>query len=103
MDYEAGVLSATCQTIQGESQSSSINLNSYISNQEKTLVWSREGNFASTSSNCRIESATPYGSSTQTPQSHLSCDVRTENGQVANAILTLDEHIENVNEQLQLY
>ena len=87
VDYEAGVLSATCRTIQGESRRSSIDLSRYIDNP----------------SNCwLISGATPYGSSTQVSQSQLSCDVRTRDG-VARKLLSLDEHIENVNGELKLY
>ena len=86
VDYEAGVLSATCRTIQGENQRSSINLGNSV-----------------TESDCTIPSATPYGSSPQTPQTHLSCNVRTRDGQVAHELVTLDDFIENVDGQLQFY
>ena len=92
VELQAGTLFATCRTIDGREQRSSIDLNRYIANKNGDLMWSRGGNFAATSSNCETDTMTPYGSNTL---SYLFCSGKTP--------LALDEHIENVDGRLRYY
>lgn len=85
--YEAGELFAKCGIPHtGEYRQTSIDLNKYIANHEGVLVWSKEGNFADTSSDCRI-SPPGYSSST------LACYARTIDSRDVFTSLDLGEHI----------
>ena len=98
LTYDTGEIFAKCQTIDGRYQISSISLNSYIANHDGVLVWNGEGNYVDTSSKCMVLTAD------RTITSHLWCDqVKTTNGRDEFATLMLDEHIENVDGQLQYY
>lgn len=101
IDIYKGRLFAICKMIDGRSRRSSINLNSYIANQKGVLVWSKGGKYLNTTNNCKTYSATSYNSTV--PQSYLSCNASTRNSRNSYTILTLDEHIENINGQLQYF
>ena len=98
LSYKVGKLSAKCRGIDGGYRTSSVDLNKSISNQDGVLVWSKEGNYIDSSNNCQTIIAD------RTITSHLWCDrVKATDGQEVFATLMLDEHIENVDGQLQYY
>ena len=97
VDYKAGELSAKCQTIDGENTRSSIDLNSYIASYDGDLVWSREGGYVNTFNDCKIQSIPLFTSRIVS----LSCDARKIDGRNSIATVVLDEHIVNVDGQLQ--
>ena len=100
--YSAGQLSAKCRTINGGYRTSSIDLNRYIASSNGNLVWSREGNFASTFSNCQPPTSPQAYVASQT-RSYLTCSARTTDGRDFTSTIVLDEHIENIDGQLQYY
>lgn len=102
IDAHKGTLSAKCRRIDRRYRTSSIDLNSYIANHNGVLVWSRKGNYVDTTNNCQTYTVTPY-TSNLTPLSYHSCDARTIDGQNSYGTVTLDEHIENVDGQLQYF
>lgn len=103
LSYNAGQLSAKCRTINGEYRTSSIDLNRYIASSNGKLVWSKEGNFASTFSNCQSPTSSPQAYVSSQTRSYFTCSARTIDGRGFTSTIVLDEHIENVDGQLQYY
>ena len=97
-DEDEGELFAKCRTIDGEYEQTSIDLNRYITNDDGNLEWSREeGNYVDTAGACDITNST-------NGLTYLRCDgVRSKNNEIRFATIVLDEHIENIDGQLQYY
>ena len=97
---ENGILSATCMTRNGRPLQTSCNLNERIANINGNLIWSREGGYAETCQDCRIDFVGSNG------DAYLVCKCKTsdESDDSPNITqLNLDKRVDNTDGELRCY